>query len=108
MCFIKDNVLMWEWNHSKADSFFVRAIHSLRKPNSLAAGLIEGGFKVVMGSGDMAEFWTELKWDSKLLREAFSRMFALAVKKKGAIQDFRRWVGKKWVWDVQTRRLPFD
>ncbi|KAK3198954.1 hypothetical protein Dsin_022369 [Dipteronia sinensis] len=37
-----------------------------------------------------------------------SRVFTLASKKSGPIQDFGRWRSTGWVWDVQTRRGMFD
>ncbi|KAK3199152.1 hypothetical protein Dsin_022567 [Dipteronia sinensis] len=51
---------------------------------------------------------TELKWDSRTLKDAFLRVFALAFKKSGPILEFGRWTATGWVWDVQTRRVLFD
>ncbi|KAK3188480.1 hypothetical protein Dsin_028041 [Dipteronia sinensis] len=94
---IQDNVLVWEWNCSKADSFFVSAVHSLMKANSLMASLIDVGFKLVVGNGDRAYFLSEIKWDSKPMKEAFPRLYALAVQKEGVIQNFDLCVDSKKV-----------
>ncbi|KAK2653494.1 hypothetical protein Ddye_013350 [Dipteronia dyeriana] len=45
---------------------------------SPTAKIIAEGFSTGVGKGDRAEFWSELKWDSRSLSEAFPRVFALA------------------------------
>ncbi|KAK3224902.1 hypothetical protein Dsin_004764 [Dipteronia sinensis] len=42
------------------------------------------------------------------LRAACPRIYALAIKKHGVIQDFGRWQGMSWCWDVPLRRNLFD
>lgn len=42
------------------------------------------------------------------LKEAFPRVFALAVVKEGLVQDFGHWSGSNWVWSVTLRRQLFD
>ncbi|KAK3190294.1 hypothetical protein Dsin_029855 [Dipteronia sinensis] len=87
--------------------FFVRAVHSLLKADSLLGVMIEDGFGVVLGKRDRLDFWNDIKWDSRTLKAAFLRVYALAVKKSGSIQEFGCWSSSEWVWDVQTRRNLF-
>ena len=105
---IRDNRLLWNWNHSNNDSFFVKVVRSLLKLNSPSLSLIEKGFNIVIGKEDRAEFWTEIKWVSRTLRDTFPKVYALAVRKRGSIQEFGSWSSSEWVWNVQTRRSLFD
>ncbi|KAK0606106.1 hypothetical protein LWI29_034196 [Acer saccharum] len=57
---------------------------------------------------DCVRFWYDLSWDSVKLKNAFPRIFALAVNKGGVVKEFGRFEAASWVWDVRLRRLLFD
>ncbi|KAK2651368.1 hypothetical protein Ddye_011224 [Dipteronia dyeriana] len=65
-------------------------------------------YEVVIGNGGKADFWESSGGDAVQLKLACPRVFALAVKKKGVIQEFGFWQGSKWVWDIALRRPLFD
>ncbi|KAK2648405.1 hypothetical protein Ddye_015894 [Dipteronia dyeriana] len=90
---ILERRLLWSWTKSSKDSFFVKAVRIMFQKGSSNAKIIAEGFSTVVGKGDRVEFWSELKWDSRSLSEAFPRVFALASKKSGPIQDFGRCFG---------------
>ncbi|KAK2654224.1 hypothetical protein Ddye_014080 [Dipteronia dyeriana] len=46
--------------------------------------------------------------DTVQLKLACPRVFALAIKKKGVIQEFGFWQGSKWVWNIALHRPLFD
>ncbi|KAK3226757.1 hypothetical protein Dsin_006619 [Dipteronia sinensis] len=87
---IQESSLLWKWNFTTKDSFFVKAVNCMLKTESPSAKLVDEGFRVVVGKGDRANFWNEIKWDSKSLKDAFPRIYALAVKKCGTIREFGR------------------
>ncbi|KAK2639091.1 hypothetical protein Ddye_026886 [Dipteronia dyeriana] len=108
---VKNNGMLakWIWRFGREkDALWRREVRSPFEEGSPTAKIITEGFSTVVGKVDRADFWTKLKWDSRSLREAFPRVFALASKKSGPIQDFGRWMSSAWVWDVQTRRSLFD
>ena len=43
-----------------------------------------------------------------MLKNAFPRIYALAVKRSGPVEDFGSWEGRCWVWKVMLRRQVFD
>lgn len=63
---------------------------------------------MVIGNGKRCNFWDILVGEFDKLREAFPRVYALAVKKQGVVHDFERWEGSRWVWEVSLQRLLFD
>lgn len=65
------------------------------------------GFGVLLGDRDNIAFWTE-KWiEDVVLREAFPRIFALAVKKSGSIKECGDWEEGLWQWKIGLRRPLF-
>ncbi|KAK3206436.1 hypothetical protein Dsin_020482 [Dipteronia sinensis] len=94
---IQESSLLWTWNFTTKDSFFVKAVNCLLKTGSSSAKLVDEGFRVVVGKGDRSDFWNAIKWDSKSLKDAFPRIHALAVKKYGTIREFGNWVSSEWV-----------
>ncbi|KAK2639941.1 hypothetical protein Ddye_027736 [Dipteronia dyeriana] len=97
---VKNNGLLtkWIWRFGRErDALWHRVlvakyVRNMFKEGSLTAKIISEGFSMVVGKSDRVEFWSELKWDSKSLSEAFPRVFALASKKSGHVQDFGRWL----------------
>ncbi|KAK2656705.1 hypothetical protein Ddye_009757 [Dipteronia dyeriana] len=92
---INGNQLLWFGSLSPTDSFFVKAVNNLWKEGSISAVLIEEGFGVVIGKEDRADFWNDIKWNSRSLKAAFPRVFALAAKKNGPTLEFGRWIDAK-------------
>ncbi|KAK3219525.1 hypothetical protein Dsin_013495 [Dipteronia sinensis] len=88
--------------------FFVKAVNRLFEVGMDSAQILGEGLHVVVGSGDRASFWNDLKVDSTPLKVVFPRIFVLAVKKTGPVQDFGRWTGSNWEWEVPLRRQLFD
>ncbi|KAK2639075.1 hypothetical protein Ddye_026870 [Dipteronia dyeriana] len=85
-------LVKWIWRFGRErDALW----HSMFQEESQTNKIIAEGFSTVMGKGYRAEFWSELKWDSRSLSEAFPRVFALASKKSGPIQDFGRWLSTR-------------
>ena len=60
-----------------------------------------------MGNGSI-RLWEDLKCNNQSLRECYPRIFALSVKKCGAVEEFGRWIDDKWVWEVSLRRDILD
>lgn len=52
---------------------------------------------MVVGSGDKARLWIDIKVDNSTLKVAFPRVFALACNKKGIIGDYGRWENSRWI-----------
>ncbi|KAK2662356.1 hypothetical protein Ddye_000930 [Dipteronia dyeriana] len=95
--------LFWSIKDIKKASFFMKSIESLLKDGSLTAKVINGGFTVVIGNGEMVNFWSKIKVDDRRLKEAFLRCHVLAVVKNENIQNFGHWEGLNWVWRILTR-----
>ncbi|KAK3211974.1 hypothetical protein Dsin_016680 [Dipteronia sinensis] len=83
-------MLLWNWKSETNSSHFVRAVRSLFDEGSLVAKILNEGIITILGYGDKVNFWSELKWDNISLSEAFPRIYALAKKKCGVVQDFGR------------------
>ncbi|KAK3193895.1 hypothetical protein Dsin_025205 [Dipteronia sinensis] len=75
----------WQWYNSKQDSAFVKAIHKLFENNTSTTSSLMEGLQIVIGRGDRASFWEDIRWDSIPLRVAFPQIFALSSKKVGKI-----------------------
>ncbi|KAK4849560.1 hypothetical protein QYF36_026099 [Acer negundo] len=104
----KIHAVSWEEPTNSA-SFFVKSVHSLLKAGSSSARVIDEGFVAVVVRGDRANFWSDIKVDGRLLKEAFPRCFALAVNKFRTAHNFGSWsANKNWEWLIPTRRPPFD
>ncbi|KAK3220873.1 hypothetical protein Dsin_014843 [Dipteronia sinensis] len=102
------NCLHWEWTVPTTASHFAKALSSLFSVGSTTVNVIRKGLKVVVGRGTRASLWKDA-WNGTLsLMVAYLRMFALAVKKEGTIDEFGRWREEEWDWEVQFRRRIFD
>ncbi|KAK3217752.1 hypothetical protein Dsin_011722 [Dipteronia sinensis] len=104
---VYEKSLRWNWQ-GRDQSHFLKAVGSIFKENSRSFTLINDSLKVVIGCGDRAVFWNDLRWDSTPLRLAFPRIFALAVNKTGAIKEYDYWSDWGWVWEVNLHRPVFD
>lgn len=61
---------------------------------------------VLLGNGKHIEFWA-IKWiEGVILRENFPTVFALSMKKKGKVCEFRYQENERWVWEIELRRQP--
>ncbi|KAK3230651.1 hypothetical protein Dsin_002532 [Dipteronia sinensis] len=105
---VKGSEVLWNWQSNVTASFFVKTIANLFKPETKYAILIKEGFKVVIGCGDKADFWNDIKVGERPLKEVFSRMYALAVEKEGQVKKFGNWDSSIWRWEIKLRRLTFD
>ncbi|KAK3226181.1 hypothetical protein Dsin_006043 [Dipteronia sinensis] len=74
----------------------IKAVSSLFELETESAKCMEEGFRVIIGRGDRASFWKDIKWDSIALNEAFPRIFAISTKKSGIVSEFGTWQGHKW------------
>ncbi|KAK3206960.1 hypothetical protein Dsin_021006 [Dipteronia sinensis] len=100
--------ITWDWKSSESASFFVKTVSSLYSAGSLTEKFLKDGLKIIIGNGRRANFWNE-PWGKELpLKFSFPRIFALAVDKSGVVEDFGRWQGSNWVWEVPLRRPLFD
>ncbi|KAK0600143.1 hypothetical protein LWI29_012039 [Acer saccharum] len=88
---ISSTSLGWIWKSSQEASVFVKAIASLFEGNNMVSKAVCEGFKVVVGNGRRAEFWELPGGDMLQLKLACPRIFALAIKKSGVVQDFEHW-----------------
>ncbi|KAK3187757.1 hypothetical protein Dsin_027318 [Dipteronia sinensis] len=79
------------------DSFVIadEIIHSWRKDK-------------VGGNGRRVNFWNDPCGEELPLKFSFPRIYALALNKNGVVEDFGRWQGSKWVWEIPLRRPLFD
>ncbi|KAK3193999.1 hypothetical protein Dsin_025309 [Dipteronia sinensis] len=99
--------LVWDWKGITEGSVFIKALSSLFVENTASSRILRGGLKIINGNGNMAEFWDIAGGDSLHLKSACPRIYALAVKKMGVIQDFGSWQGSRWVWEIDLRRPLF-
>ncbi|KAK3211993.1 hypothetical protein Dsin_016699 [Dipteronia sinensis] len=100
--------LRWNWLGGTSPSPFVKAIGSLFEVGSKTTKTLQEGLKVIVGKGDRARFWTDICWDVIPLHRAFPIIFVLANNKHGKVQEFGKWNGDSWVWEVKLRRPLFD
>ncbi|KAK2652397.1 hypothetical protein Ddye_012253 [Dipteronia dyeriana] len=110
---VKWSELQWQWFHSNQDSAFVKSIHKLFKIESPYAFALKEGIQIVIGCGDRANFWEDIRWDSNPLKEAFPRIYALSLKKgaldslkiRNCIHDTIAWsFGTKVVYSIHSFR----
>ena len=100
--------LFWNWQYSNSSSAFVQSVSKLFMDGSKSRKIIEDGFRVILGNGERAKLWEDIKWDNISLRSAFPRIFALASCKMGVVKEFGSWENSVWMWDVRLRRRLFD
>ncbi|KAK2648316.1 hypothetical protein Ddye_015805 [Dipteronia dyeriana] len=75
------NALCWNWNGGPSSSFFMKAIGSLFSQGSKTAKILQEGLRVIVGCGNKASLWWDIKVEGVPLKEAFPRIFALAINK---------------------------
>lgn len=97
--------LLWNWKGPKNTSYFVKAIASLFEEGSATFTVLKSGFQVVIGDGGRANFWEMPGRDLVSLKLTCPRIFALAIKKQGAVKDFGRWVNDSGVGDSPAQAL---
>ncbi|KAK2660329.1 hypothetical protein Ddye_006862 [Dipteronia dyeriana] len=102
-----EKCLRWNWLGPHVKSDFTKAVSNVLKDGSRSK-LIADGLKVVVISGDRADFWRDLCVDYVPLMVASPRIFAIANHKFGSIKDFGQWSESSWVWEVKLRSLIFD
>ncbi|KAK3219672.1 hypothetical protein Dsin_013642 [Dipteronia sinensis] len=100
--------LFWDWKASRSASFFVKAVGSLLEIGSMSEKVLKDGLKVVIGSGNKADFWNDRYGFDLTLNIACPRIYALALNKNGRVADYRKWDGLRWEWEVKMRRPVFD
>ncbi|KAK2642976.1 hypothetical protein Ddye_024739 [Dipteronia dyeriana] len=82
--------------------------NSLFTEGSTANSALRGGLEVVIGDGRRSVFLeTSIDGNGKL-RKACLRIFTLSSKKHGVFQEFGRWNGLRWGWEVPLRRYLFN
>ncbi|KAK2651427.1 hypothetical protein Ddye_011283 [Dipteronia dyeriana] len=99
--------LLWDWKCNNYVSTFVKVVASLFDKGSISYRVLNEGLNMVIG-GSKANFWDMSGGDSTRLKVACPRIFSLAVRKHGVVQDFGNWQGNRWVWKVALRRPSFD
>ncbi|GMJ04569.1 hypothetical protein like AT3G24255 [Hibiscus trionum] len=62
----------------------------------------------VLGDGKAIQFWDDYWTEVPSLRQAFPRIFSIALRKRGCIADFGSLVAGKWEWSIELRRTLFD
>ncbi|KAK3211461.1 hypothetical protein Dsin_016167 [Dipteronia sinensis] len=67
-----------------------QAVASLFGEGIGSSRVLNDGLNVVIGDGRRANFWDIVGGDSVQLKNVCPRIFALAVKKQGAVQEFGR------------------
>ncbi|KAK2654782.1 hypothetical protein Ddye_014638 [Dipteronia dyeriana] len=100
--------IRWSWDIGSNVSLFVKAVSSLFKEGSQSRRILDEGLKIVVGNGESVNFWFDMWCDNLALKDRFPRIFALAMKKVGAINTFGGWHEDRWIWKVQLRRRVFD
>ncbi|OMO92976.1 reverse transcriptase [Corchorus capsularis] len=79
----------------------------LRSGDSLSL-FTKSGLMISVGDGKRVKFWEDNWVNGLILKEAFPRIFALAVSKVGKAVDFGCFEGNAWRWKVELRRNLFD
>ena len=60
-----------------------------------------------LGDGNCIQFWKDEWIEDVVLKDAFPRIFALAVNKSGKVKEFGVWSNNVWHWEVSLRRRLF-
>ncbi|KAK2640466.1 hypothetical protein Ddye_028261 [Dipteronia dyeriana] len=103
---IKD--FRWEWKGRAHTSYLVQAVQHLLEEGSMSSEILRDGLRVVFGNGVRANFWVDVWCDNTPLKAIFPRFFALASKKEGRVEDYGKWAGDRWIWEVPLRRKLFN
>ncbi|KAK3194006.1 hypothetical protein Dsin_025316 [Dipteronia sinensis] len=78
---------------SSSDSFFVKAVNNMLIEGSKSAKVLNDGLKIIVGRGNKARYWDNIRWDLIPLKQAFPRIFVLAVNQSSVTQNFGEWNG---------------
>ncbi|KAK2656098.1 hypothetical protein Ddye_009150 [Dipteronia dyeriana] len=81
------NALCWNWNGGPSSSFFTKAMGSLFSKGSRTTKILQEGLRVIVGCGNRASLWLDIKVEGVPLKEAFPRIFVLAINKGGCISE---------------------
>ncbi|EOX97175.1 Uncharacterized protein TCM_006266 [Theobroma cacao] len=65
------------------------------------------GIGFILGKGKNVRFWTEEWIKRRIVKEDFSRIFAVATNKEGRVKEFGVWVDGSWQWRIELRRMLF-
>ncbi|KAK3222943.1 hypothetical protein Dsin_009968 [Dipteronia sinensis] len=84
---VRKESLLWECSPNMNASLFVKAIKSLLASGLKTEKVIKEGLKVIIGDGNMADFWSFRSEDDSQLKSACPRIYALATNKAGVVQD---------------------
>ncbi|KAL4347618.1 hypothetical protein GQ457_17G007830 [Hibiscus cannabinus] len=61
-----------------------------------------------IGNGEYIDFWGDFWTEVPSLKVAFPRIFALALKKRGKVNEFGVLGNNGWEWKIELRRVLFD
>ncbi|KAE8653771.1 hypothetical protein F3Y22_tig00117056pilonHSYRG00153 [Hibiscus syriacus] len=64
--------------------------------------------RCVMGNGSRINFWNDHWTEVRSLKVAFPRIYGMAIKKQGKINEFGSWENGIWVWSIDLRRGLFS
>ncbi|KAK2654610.1 hypothetical protein Ddye_014466 [Dipteronia dyeriana] len=105
---IQKDILRWDWAYEANSSVFTKSISKLLKNGSISAQILKEGVRVLVGKGDRAKLWSDIMVEGSSLKEAFPRIYALAMDKLGCIKNYRLRDGSEWEWEISLRRNLFD
>ncbi|KAK2649662.1 hypothetical protein Ddye_017151 [Dipteronia dyeriana] len=104
---LDDLRLYWNWKGTNHPSFFTKAIAIMYNENSRSTQVLQEGSKVIIGEGNRASFWEDIRVEESALKVFFPRIFALATKKVGVVCSesgrIRRGISDVLVWTVNSK-----
>ncbi|GMJ07534.1 hypothetical protein HRI_004422600 [Hibiscus trionum] len=80
----------------------------ITKPLSNVNDKFTKSIRLITGDGTSIDFWNDYWTDFNSLREAFPRIYAVAIKKDGKVADFGKRGTDGWCWNIELRRRFFD
>lgn len=68
------------------------------------SNFVMDGPVISLRNGEIIDFWEDDSIGGVVLKYAYSRVFALAIKKEGRVVEFGSWQENEWVWQIGLRR----
>lgn len=68
--------------------------------DSVASSLANSKFRILIGNGLLADFWSN-NWTGRYeFKQAFPRIFVLVVVNHGPVSNFGQWDNGVWHWNI--------
>jgi hypothetical protein len=68
---------------------------------------LANNYRFVVGNDSLTRFWSDVWFNSSLLKVIYPRFYILSTKLNAIIADMGNWEQREWKWELAWRRQLF-